>query len=62
MLWWLHQSDQFTDLIEEAINQNRFRRVRCIYKHSSTYFQPLSQLYMAGFSKNKVRKEHLRFY
>ena len=38
-----------------------FVELRCIYKHSSTYFQPLSQRYIAGFSENKVRKEHLRF-
>ena len=33
--------------------------LRCIYKHSSTYFQPFNQRYIAGFSKNKVGKEHL---
>ena len=38
-----------------------FVELRCIYKHSSTYFQPFNQRYIAGFSKNKVGKEHLRF-
>ena len=32
-----------------------------VYKYSSTYFQPFSQRYITGFSKNKVGKEHLRF-
>ena len=35
--------------------------LRCIYKHSSPYFQPFNQRYIAGFSKNKVGKEHLKF-
>ena len=38
-----------------------FVELRCICKHSSTYFQPFNQRYIAGFSKNKVGKEHLRF-
>ena len=38
-----------------------FVELQCIYNHCSTYFQPLIQRYMARFSKNKVRKEHLRF-
>ena len=37
-----------------------FVELRCTYKYSSTYFQPFSQRYIAGFSENKVRKEHLR--
>ena len=38
-----------------------FVELRCTYKYSSTYFQPFSQRYITGFSKNKVGKEHLRF-
>ena len=38
-----------------------FVELQCIYNHCSTYFQPLIQRYIARFSKNKVRKEHLRF-
>ena len=38
-----------------------FVELQCIYNNCSTYFQPLIQRYIARFSKNKVRKEHLRF-
>ena len=36
-----------------------FVELRCIYKHSLTYFQPFSQRYIDGFSKNDSIVIHL---